>query len=143
MPSLNYMPLRLQDEQRQQQQQQQRGGGGGLYQPFQQQQQPQVFLSAAEELAADKAASAAELGESNEELVLRRTREFNAATRERPHDLQLWLRFADFQVGPEWLLAAGCWGLRLGVGCWPGGCWLGDAGCFTDGHLAALQPVLR
>ena len=111
MPSLNYLPLRPQDEQQPQQQQQH--GGGGLYQPPRQQ-QPQIFLSAAEELAADKAAAAADLGESNEELLLRRTREFNAATRERPDDLQLWLRFAAFQVGPGWLLR--CWAAECS--CW-------------------------
>ena len=44
-----------------------------------------------------------EVGETAEEAVLRRTREFNVALRERPQDLQLWLDFAAFQDE-----AAGC-----------------------------------
>lgn len=42
-----------------------------------------------------------EEGETQEEFLLRRTRDFNVATRERPYDLQLWLDFAKFQVRPE------------------------------------------
>ena len=38
-----------------------------------------------------------EVGETAEEAVLRRTRDFNVALRERPQDLQLWLDFAAFQ----------------------------------------------
>ncbi len=70
---------------------------------------PGPAMSAAAELAAEQAAARRRQGETNEELLLRRTREFNEATRERPHDIQLWLRFARFQV-------------RLGVVCvgwWP------------------------
>ncbi|DBB01993.1 TPA: hypothetical protein ACH3X1_000578 [Trebouxia sp. C0004] len=37
------------------------------------------------------------LGESQDEYILRRTREFNVAVRERSHDLQLWLDYAAFQ----------------------------------------------
>lgn len=59
---------------------------------------PAAPLSAAAELAAEQAARRLAEGESNEELLLRRTREFNVATRERPHDVQLWLQFARFQV---------------------------------------------
>jgi hypothetical protein len=36
-------------------------------------------------------------GESAEERILRRTREFNRAVRERPEDLHVWLDFAAFQ----------------------------------------------
>ena len=36
-------------------------------------------------------------GESQDEYVLRRTKEFNIAVRERSHDLQLWLDYAAFQ----------------------------------------------
>ncbi|DBB14987.1 hypothetical protein WJX82_009217 [Trebouxia sp. C0006] len=36
-------------------------------------------------------------GESQDEYILRRTKEFNIAVRERSHDLQLWLDYAAFQ----------------------------------------------
>ena len=36
-------------------------------------------------------------GESRDEYVMRRTKEFNIAVRERSHDLQLWLDYAAFQ----------------------------------------------
>ena len=36
-------------------------------------------------------------GESQDEYVMRRTKEFNIAVRERSHDLQLWLDYAAFQ----------------------------------------------
>ena len=32
------------------------------------------------------------------DYLLRRTREFNQDVRARPHDLNLWVRFAEFQV---------------------------------------------
>ena len=38
-----------------------------------------------------------EVAETAEQHMLRRTRDFNVAVRERPHDLQLWLDFAAFQ----------------------------------------------
>ena len=38
-----------------------------------------------------------EEGESTNDYLTRRTREFNGSTRSRPHDLGLWLRFAEFQ----------------------------------------------
>lgn len=37
------------------------------------------------------------VSETAAEQLMRRTREFNIATRERPEDLQLWLDFAAFQ----------------------------------------------
>ncbi|KAL3135501.1 hypothetical protein ABBQ38_005981 [Trebouxia sp. C0009 RCD-2024] len=40
-----------------------------------------------------------EPGESQDQYVMRRTKEFNIAVRERPHDLQLWLDYAAFQDG--------------------------------------------
>ncbi|KAK9820400.1 hypothetical protein WJX72_009973 [[Myrmecia] bisecta] len=42
-------------------------------------------------------AEAEEPGETAEQYLMRRTKEFNVATRERPYDLQLWLDFAAFQ----------------------------------------------
>jgi hypothetical protein len=39
-----------------------------------------------------------ELEESWEDEMLRRTREFNKMSRERPHDEKVWLAFAQFQV---------------------------------------------
>ncbi|KAK9818916.1 hypothetical protein WJX81_005554, partial [Elliptochloris bilobata] len=44
-----------------------------------------------------EAAEGEGVGESHEMYLLRRTRELNAAVRERPFDLQLWLDFAAFQ----------------------------------------------
>lgn len=41
----------------------------------------------------------ADQGESVEEYVTRRTKEFNVETRERPFDINAWLQFAAFQVG--------------------------------------------
>ncbi len=38
-----------------------------------------------------------ETAETAEQHMMRRTRDFNRAVRERPHDLQLWLDFAAFQ----------------------------------------------
>ena len=37
------------------------------------------------------------LGQTYEEYLLEKTREFNIQTRERPHDADLWFRFVDFQ----------------------------------------------
>jgi len=37
-------------------------------------------------------------GESVDEYILRRTKEYNVSTRERPYDLSVWLQFAAFQV---------------------------------------------
>ncbi|GAB4821148.1 hypothetical protein N2152v2_008194 [Parachlorella kessleri] len=54
-------------------------------------------------------------GETREEWVLRWTRQLNAATRERPYDLQLWLDFAQFQVNKEEAVRAGGHGLRRGA----------------------------
>ena len=88
LPSLSYLPLRLEDEAGPAGPQQQQQAAAGAW---------PASVSAAAELAAEQAAAAA-AGESLEEQLLRRTREFNRATRERPHDVQLWLRFARFQV---------------------------------------------
>lgn len=95
LPSLSYLPLKVEEERPAPQQQPVAWPAG---------------VSAAAELAAEQAAAAA-AGESLEEQLLRRTREFNRATRERPHDVQLWLRFARFQVGKVG------WG-GVGVCCW-------------------------
>lgn len=88
LPSPNFLPLRAEED----------GGppAGPAGQPLQQR---FPLVSAAEELAADQAAAAQREGETNEEMLLRRTREYNLATRERPYDIQLWLEFARFQVG--------------------------------------------
>ncbi|EFN57952.1 hypothetical protein CHLNCDRAFT_142066 [Chlorella variabilis] len=91
LPSLNFLPLRVEDAE---QQRQQPPPGQG---PAFQQQQQRVAPSAAEELAAEKEQRRRREGETNEELLLRRTREFNEATRQRSHDVQLWLEFAHFQ----------------------------------------------
>ena len=37
------------------------------------------------------------IGESHDQFVMRLTRDFNVAVRERSHDLQLWLDYAAFQ----------------------------------------------
>ncbi len=51
--------------------------------------------------APDEAGAAAEeqeeVAETAEQHMLRRTRDFNVAVREQPHNLQLWLDFAAFQ----------------------------------------------
>ena len=39
-----------------------------------------------------------EEGESWNDYIIRRTREFNTSTRERPDDENSWLEFAKFQV---------------------------------------------
>lgn len=98
LPSPGYLPLRVEED---------AGAPAGLAGPrgaAQAGQPPEAqrrfpLVSAAEELAVEQAAAAARDGETDEELLLRRTREFNLATRERPHDVQLWLEFARFQVG--------------------------------------------
>lgn len=36
-------------------------------------------------------------GESHDQYIMRRTKEFNIAVREKSHDLQLWLDYAAFQ----------------------------------------------
>ena len=36
-------------------------------------------------------------GESQDQYIMRRTKEFNIAVRERSHELQLWLDYAVFQ----------------------------------------------
>ena len=38
-----------------------------------------------------------EVGESHDQYMMRRTKEFNIAVRMRPYELQLWLDYADFQ----------------------------------------------
>lgn len=45
-------------------------------------------------------------GESVDEYILRRTKEYNVSTRERPHDLTVWLQFAAFQVKKNPTVAA-------------------------------------
>lgn len=41
---------------------------------------------------------AQEEGENGNDYIIRRTREFNTLTRERPDDENSWLEFAKFQV---------------------------------------------
>lgn len=53
--------------------------------------------SRAETAAQDEGIGKDEASETSEQYLMRRTREFNVATRERPHDLQLWLDFAAYQ----------------------------------------------
>jgi hemolysin activation/secretion protein len=74
----------LQEQQRQRQQQQRR----------QQEGQPQQQLGTAQSAEPDNAAPE---GETEAAYLMRRAREFNVATRERPEDLQMWLDFATFQ----------------------------------------------
>ena len=38
-----------------------------------------------------------EVGESQDQYMMRRTKEFNIAVRTRPYELQLWLDYANFQ----------------------------------------------
>ena len=82
LPSPSFLPLEIEQD----------AGAAGAAAPG-------PAMSAAAELAAEQAAARRQQGETNEELLLRRTRQFTEATRERPHDIQLWLRFARFQVG--------------------------------------------
>jgi hypothetical protein len=50
-------------------------------------------------------------GESVDEYILRRTKEYNVSTRERPYELNVWLQFAAFQVQPRLMKGWGCeWG---------------------------------
>lgn len=110
LPNLNFLPLVPEDPQQQ---------GHALGPSDTHGQQRGVAPSAAAELAAEQAQRAQHEGETNEELLLRRTKEYNVATRERPLDVSLWLDFARFQV-------------RLcGVGVW----WVG--GMCTD-HIQQL-----
>ncbi len=80
----------LQEQQRQRQQLQQE------QQQRRQQQdgRPQQQLGAAQSAEPDEAAPE---GETEAAYLMRRAREFNVATRERPGDLQMWLDFAAFQ----------------------------------------------
>jgi hypothetical protein len=54
--------------------------------------------AAADAEAAAAATARRRRGETQDEWALRRTKEFNEATRQRPQDLKLWLEFAAFQV---------------------------------------------
>ena len=56
--------------------------------------QPQQQLGTAQPLEPDDAPPE---GETEAAYLMRRAREFNVATRERPEDLQMWLAFAAFQ----------------------------------------------
>jgi hypothetical protein len=87
LPSLNFLPLVPEDSPQH--------TLGSSRAPGQQQ---GVVPSAAAELAAEQAQRVQREGETNEEMLLRRTKEFNVATRERPLDVSLWLEFARFQV---------------------------------------------
>lgn len=49
-------------------------------------------------------AAAVVQGESNQEYVLRRTRDINVAIREHPENLQLWLKYASWQEEASKLL---------------------------------------
>lgn len=54
------------------------------------------------------------VGESADEYVLRMTREFNVAVREKPGDVELWMRYAAFQdeaaaaLGRGWVALCAC-----------------------------------
>ena len=85
LPSPSFMPLKVEEA----------GSGTGAVRQQQQQQYQQYQGPDATEAPA---AATTEAVETNEAAVLRRTREFNAALRERPHDVALWLKFARFQV---------------------------------------------
>ena len=51
--------------------------------------------------------SEADDAETPEQVLMRRTREFNVALRESPHRLQLWLDYAEFQEEVvRWVMAA-------------------------------------
>ncbi|KAJ8554076.1 hypothetical protein K7X08_024754 [Anisodus acutangulus] len=59
---------------------------------------PADFVSLSDEgIRGDAIAGNAVVEESWEDEVLRKTKEFNRMTRERPHDVQIWLAFAQFQ----------------------------------------------
>jgi len=58
-------------------------------------------------------ARAGEQGETLEEYALRLTRDLNAATRDRPQDVGLWLRYAAFQDEAAVLLGKGCVQVRV------------------------------
>lgn len=45
----------------------------------------------------DSDAEQQDMGESQDQYMVRRTKEFNIAVRTRPYELQLWLDYADFQ----------------------------------------------
>lgn len=47
-----------------------------------------------------------EEGESWNDYIIRRTREFNTLTRERPDDENSWLEFAKFQVANSTFLSS-------------------------------------
>lgn len=49
---------------------------------------------------------AQEQGENGNDYIIRRTREFNTLTRERPDDENSWLEFAKFQVATLFPLIA-------------------------------------
>jgi len=62
------------------------------------------FISLQQEAVTDQqseleSASNMECGETLDEFFMRRTREFNIMTRDRPHDERLWIAFANFQNG--------------------------------------------
>ena len=81
----------LQEQQRQRQQQQREQQ---QQQRRQQEGQPQQQLGTVQSAEPDNAAPE---GETEAAYLMRRAREFNVATRERPGDLQMWLDFAAFQ----------------------------------------------
>lgn len=70
--------------------------GGDGTRPSQQQQQQQ-----------GREAEEEEGGETMEEYALRQIRDLNAATRERPQDVGLWVRYAAFQDEAFQLLGSG------------------------------------
>ena len=58
---------------------------------------------------ADSDGESQEPGESEEQYTMRRTKEFNVGVREQPHNLQLWLDYANFQdeLG-RWVTSVWC-----------------------------------
>lgn len=88
MPA-NMSEEEIQEQRRRRQQLQQRRQQQGQQQGQQAQQQGGATSPGAEDLAPE--------GEIEVLYLMRRAKEFNVATRERPEDLQLWLDFAAFQ----------------------------------------------
>jgi hypothetical protein len=88
IPSLEF--LQEQQRQRQQLQQEQERRRQQQLQQGHHEQQPSRARSSEPDEAAPE-------GETEAAYLMRRAREFNVATRERPEDLQMWLDFAAFQ----------------------------------------------
>lgn len=121
------------------------GGGGGLRAGS-----ASEFLRQQHQAAAGTGAAAGAVGlslaqlggDTLEEYVLRRTKEFNAATRERPEELPLWLAFADFQLEAARLLSAAAGGRRGGALSSSGGVGGGVDAATAEKRVSILQAGL-